>query len=83
MERAHFAKVVYEDFVDEFRKFFGRVHDLKNKMLVEVANGTSSIDDFEQLLQQMFVSAGEIFDYLVVVLRFFISAYIKCAAAPA
>lgn len=46
-------------------------------MLVDVANNSSSIDDYEQILHQMFVSAGEIFDYMVVVLRFFISAYIK------
>mgnify|MGYP001803299921 CR=1 FL=1 len=77
MERANFAKIVYEDFIVEFRKFFQRVDELKQKMLVDVANGSSSIDDYEQILLEMFLTSGEIFDYMVIVLRFFISAYVK------
>lgn len=77
MVKANFSKIVYEDFVLEFKKFFTRVEELKNKMLQDVADNKSTIDDYEHILQQMFISAGEIFDYMVVVIRFFISGFIK------
>jgi hypothetical protein len=46
-------------------------------MLVEVANNQSTFDDFEQILSEMFLTSGEIYDYMVLIVRFFISAYIK------
>ena len=75
--KANYTPLVYEDFITEFRNFFKRVDELKNKMLVEVANNTSNFDDFEQILLEMFLTSGEVFDYMVVVIRFFIAAYIR------
>lgn len=77
LEQAKYSSIVYEDFLEEFQKFFLRVNSLRKTMLKAQAESIGYIDNFEQILLEMFVSSGETFDYMVLIIRFFISAYFR------
>lgn len=77
MVQYNYQKLVYEDFVEQFEKFFVRVNNLRKTMLKQQAESLGPIDNYESILLDMFQTSREVFDYMVMCLRFFISAYLK------